>query len=74
VTRACAGTVFTSVELVKGLVEKTSTSTGLKVFATINDKLYKTARKASDEFKANMPIAVDDYLGQWNYRAVPQTA
>jgi Rhodopirellula transposase DDE domain len=74
VTRACVGTVFTSVELVKGLIEKASTSTGLKVFASVKDKIYKTARKASADFKANMPIVVDDYLGQWNYRAVPQTA
>jgi hypothetical protein len=74
VTRACAGAVLTSVEMIKGLLEATSTSTGLKVFASIKDKIYKTARKASDDFKQDMPIVVDDYLGQWNYRAVPQTA
>jgi hypothetical protein len=74
VTRACAGTIFTSIGLVKGLIDKTSTSTGLKVLTSIKEKIYKTARKASSDFKANMPIVVDDYLGQWNYRAVPQTA
>jgi Rhodopirellula transposase DDE domain len=74
VTRACAKAVLTSVEVVKGLIEKTSTSTGLKVFASITDKVYKTARKASADFKANMPIVPDTYLGQWNYRAVPQVA
>ncbi len=72
VTRACAGTLFTSIELVKGLIEKTSTSTGLKVFAVITDKIYKTARKAQEDFKKNMPIVFDDHLGKWNYRAVPQ--
>ena len=74
VTRACAGTVFTSIDLVKGLIDKTSTSTGLKVLTSITEKIYKTARKASSDFKENMPIVIDDYLGQWNYRAVPQTA
>ena len=74
VTRACQGTVFTSIELVKGLINRTSTSTGLKVLTSIKDKIYRTARKASSDFKENMPIVVDDYLGQWNYRAVPQTA
>ncbi len=74
VTRACAGTVFTSIYFVKELINKTSTSTGLKVFTSITEKIYKTARKASSDFKANMPLIVDDYLGQWNYRAVPQTA
>jgi Rhodopirellula transposase DDE domain len=74
VTRACGKAVFTSVEMVKGLMEKASTSTGLKVFVSITDKIYKTARKASADFKENMPIKKDDSLGQWNYRAVPQIA
>ena len=72
VTRACGKAVFTSVEMLKWLMEKASTSTGLKVFASITDKVYKTARKASADFKAKMPILVDASLGQWNYRAVPQ--
>ena len=72
VTRACAGTLFTSVELVKGLIDKTSTSKGLKVFTSITDKIYKTARKAQEDFKKYMPIVFDDHLGKWNYRAVPQ--
>jgi len=74
VTRACTATVFTSIEVVKMLIQKTSTSTGLKVIASVKDKIYKTARKASAAFRENMPILVDDCLGQWNYRAVPQTA
>ena len=73
VTRACAAVVFTSIEVVKGLIETTSTSTGLKVLASLKEKIYQTARKASADFKANMPIVVDGYLGQWNSRAVPQT-
>ena len=72
VTRACSKTVLTSVELLKELIQKTSTSTGLKVLTSIKDKVYKTARKASEDFKHHMPIVFDDFLGQWNYRAVPQ--
>lgn len=74
VTRACAGTIFTSIDVVKGLIDKTSTSTGLKVLTSIKEKISKTARKARSDCKEKMPIVVDDYLGQWNYRAVPQTA
>ena len=72
VTRACAGVMFTSIEVAKGFIEKTSTSKGLRVFTSVKDKVYKTARKASDDFKKNMPIIFDEYLGKWNYRAVPQ--
>jgi len=57
---------------VKDLIEKTSTSTGLKVFTSITDKVYKTGRKAQEDFKKNMPLVADDSLGKWNYQAVPQ--
>jgi len=71
VTEACKGTVFSSVEVVKSLVDRTSTSTGLKVVSTIKNKVYATARKASDSFRENMSILFDDYLGKWNYRTIP---
>jgi hypothetical protein len=57
--------------VVKSLVDKTYTSTGLKVFSTIKDKVYAKARKVSEKFKENMRIVFDDYLGNWNYIAVP---
>ncbi|MFN4796912.1 MAG: ISAzo13-like element transposase-related protein, partial [Pseudanabaena sp.] len=40
VTRACQGGVFTSIELVKSLIEKTSTKTGLSVVVNLMDKVY----------------------------------
>jgi len=70
-TRACRGVLFKSVDFVKPLMEHTRTQAGLSVPGCIIDKLYQTARKAADEFKQNMPIIFDDYLPQWNYRAVP---
>jgi len=72
VTSACKGTVFSSIDVVKSLVDRTSTSKGLKVFSTIKDKVYATARKVSETFKENMKIVFDDYLGKWNYRAIPE--
>lgn len=71
VTRACQGVVFTSVELVKELMEKAQTKTGLKTFVYIIDKVYKTGRKYADDFKKNMRIVFDDFLPQWNYCALP---
>jgi len=58
--------------VVKSFVDKASTSKGLKVFSIIKDKVYATARKASEDFKQNMKIVFDDYLGKWNYKAVPK--
>jgi hypothetical protein len=71
VTRACQGVIFTSVALVKELIEKTRTQTGLEVFVHILDKVYETGRTVADDFKATMRIVFDDDLPQWNYRAIP---
>jgi hypothetical protein len=72
ITKACKGTVFSSIDVVKSLVDKTSTSTGLKVFSIIKDKVYASARKVSETFKKNMTIIFDDNLGKWNYKAIPK--
>ncbi len=70
-TRACQGVVFESVELVKELMEKAKTSTGLRVTVDILDKVYQTGRKYAAGFKEGMKIVFDAILPKWNYRAVP---
>jgi hypothetical protein len=71
VTRACQGVIFTAIELVKELMEKTNTTTGLKAFVHIIDKVYATGREVAADFKETMRIAFDAFLPQWNYRALP---
>ncbi len=71
VTRACQGVIFKNIELVKELMEKTSTSTGLKTTVQIVDKVYQLKRKVADDFKDTMRIVFDDFLPRWNYTAIP---
>lgn len=71
VTRACQGVIFTSIDVVRHLMQKTHTSRGLKVFVHILDKFYQTGRQVADDFKQNMTIAHDSFLPQWNYCAIP---
>ncbi len=71
VTRACQGVLFTTVALVKELMEKTKTSKGLKVFVEIINTIYQNGRKAAEDFKQNMRIVFDEILPAWNYRAIP---
>lgn len=71
VTRACEGVVFKSIEIVNEVMSRTKTSTGLKVFTSVLDKVFKTGRKISEGFKENMKIKFDSFLPQWNYVAVP---
>ena len=72
VTRAFQGDVFTSIELVKSLIEQTSTKTGLSVVVNLMDKVYAKGRVVADGFKENLPIIFDKFLPKWNYRAIPQ--
>jgi hypothetical protein len=71
-TRACQGVVFTSIELVKRLMEKTRTRTGLRVVVDILDKAYVTGRTVAKEVKKALNLLRDDFLPKWNYRILPQ--
>jgi Rhodopirellula transposase DDE domain len=70
-TRACQGVIFHTIDLVKELMEKAKTTTGLQVTVDILDKVYQTGRKCTASFKKAMPIVFDTILPKWNYRAVP---
>ena len=67
VTRALSGVVLKTVELVKKLIQRTHTSTGLKVTVGILNKFYDTQRKATDRFLKKYPVRFDDFLPEWNY-------
>ena len=72
VTRACAGVAFTERRaLVKQLVSRTSTSTGLSVTVDVLDQVYETGLKVAADFKRTMRIVFDEVLPKWNYRAIP---
>lgn len=71
VTRACQGVLFQTLEQVKALMEHTHTAQGLHVIVHILDRVYETGRQVTAAFKTNLPIQFDDFLPQWNYRAVP---
>jgi hypothetical protein len=71
VTRACRGAIFTRIEVVKRLMERTHTRQGLSVRVQSIDKVYETGRQVAESSKQNLPIWFDDFWPQWNYRAVP---
>ncbi len=73
-TRAMQGVILTSHRLVQTLLERATTRTGLKVVVNIIEKTYQIGRKVADNYKDTMQIVFDDFLGHWNYRALPITA
>jgi hypothetical protein len=72
ITRAMQGVILKSHNMIKTLIDRTSTETGLNVVANIINKKYEIGRKYAADFKENMKIIFDEYLGQWNYRAIPE--
>ena len=71
VTRAGEGVVFQSVSLVKQLIERTQTSTGLRVTVDILDRVYETGRKITQEIKSSLRVVTDAFLPVWNYTVMP---
>jgi hypothetical protein len=72
--RACQGVIFSSVEVVKELMEKATTKTGLQVSVHILTKVDTTGRKVAVDFKEQMRVIFDEELPHWNYRVLPETA
>lgn len=72
--RACQGVIFKSVEMVKELMAKATTKSGLQVTVNILDKVYKTGRKVAADVKKQLRILFDEELPKWNYRLLPGTA
>jgi Rhodopirellula transposase DDE domain len=72
-TRACQGVIISGIGLVKQLMEKARTRTGLRVVVDILDHVYQTGRKVVAEVKENLNLRRDTFLPKWNYRILPQT-
>ena len=71
VTRACEGVVFKDLPLVKKLIERTQTSTGLTVTVDILDRVYETGRKVAQHLTSSLHVVADALLPAWNYTILP---
>ncbi|MCF6363419.1 MAG: hypothetical protein L3J88_12010, partial [Gammaproteobacteria bacterium] len=69
--RKLNGIILKSVETIKQLIETTTTKSGLIVKCNIIRKTYKTGKKMSKEERNRLTTIHDDYLGHWNYKAIP---
>jgi hypothetical protein len=72
-SRACQGVVFSSVALVKRLMQKTRTRTGLSVVVDVIETVYQTGRRVADEVKETHNLIRDDRLPNLNYRILPRS-
>lgn len=72
ITRSLTGVILLTIGLMKDLIKKTTTTTGLKIFARISKKIYTTGKKAASDFYQHAKIQFDEVLGSWNYVVSPQ--
>jgi hypothetical protein len=58
-------------EMVKSLMQKASTRTGLRVFVDILDRFYETGLKLPNVIRDTLRIRFDRLLPLWNYVVLP---
>ena len=71
VTRALSGVILVSLSLLKTLIKRTKTSSGLKVFVNVSKTIYETGKKVAKDFYDYANIKFDELLGRWNYTVNP---
>jgi hypothetical protein len=65
------GKPLISHEVIINLIAGTTTTTGLKVYAQLDDREYSTGVAVSDQQLATVNIVRDAFHGEWNYRVTP---
>ncbi len=65
------GKPLTSLAVIIGLINGTTTATGLTVTAKLDEKIYQKGIKISDEDLSKINIVKNDFHGEWNYIIYP---
>jgi Rhodopirellula transposase DDE domain len=65
------GKPLISHEVIINLIAATTTSTGLKVYAQLDDRDYPKGIEVSDQQLAAVNLTRDQFHGEWNYRITP---
>jgi hypothetical protein len=65
------GKPLISHEVIINLISNTTTSTGLKVYAQLDDREYEKGIKVTDEQLATINITRNPFHGDWNYTVAP---
>ena len=72
ITANWRGRPLISRQVVVNLIGSTTTQTGLRIKAALDENTYALGIKVSDEELATIAIERDDFHGDWNYRLRPR--
>lgn len=71
ITQNWRGRPLTSRQVVVNLIGQTTTKTGLRIKAALDEKTYPIKQQVSDEEMAAIKITRHDFHGEWNYYISP---
>lgn len=66
------GKVLESYKVIVKLIAATKTRTGLKVYATLDNRIYALKKKVTDEEMQSLNLHPDPFHGEWNYMLQPR--
>lgn len=66
------GVPLSSYEVIIALIGNTTNNTGLKVFASLDERVYPTGITVTDEEISALNLMRHDWHGDWNYTITPQ--
>ena len=72
ITENWRGKPLVSRAVIVNLIGNTKTRTGLTIKAELDERLYPTGLKISDEALAAVRIKRDKFHGDWNYTILPR--
>ena len=67
ITKNWRGRPLETIEVIVNLIAHTTTASGLKIKAALDDKKYEKGIAVSDEELAKVQIKTDPFHGDWNY-------
>ena len=68
ITSNWRGRPLVSHEVIVELIGNTTTKTGLRIQAALDQQRYPTGIKITDEALAGVNIEKEEFHGEWNYR------
>ena len=73
ITQNWRGRPLLSREVVVNLIGNTTTATGLRIRAELDENSYEAGIKVSDQELAELALERDEFHGEWNYKLTPRT-
>jgi len=74
ITKTWAGHPLESTEILLRFAQDTSTTTGLRVTACLDERQYQKGLRVTDKEISSFDITRRDQLGKWNYQIAPRVA